>query len=92
MSMKQRVPYRVTNIVVEYEKDRRLAWRHFGGHVWRYELEPVAGGTRVTETFDWSTARSPRFIELMRYPRKHLADMERTLERLEELLVGPAAA
>jgi uncharacterized protein YndB with AHSA1/START domain len=53
--MKIVVPYRITNTVVEFEEDRRIAWRHFGGHRWRYELEPLDdGSTRVTETFDYT--------------------------------------
>lgn len=76
------LPYRISNTVVEFETDRRIAWAHFGGHRWRYELEPVEGGTRVTETFDWSTAKAPKFIELMKYPAKNLTAIERTLERL----------
>jgi hypothetical protein len=43
------LPYKISNRVVELEPDRRIAWRHFGGHRWRYELEPTAsGGTTVT--------------------------------------------
>lgn len=76
------LPYRISNTVVEFETDRRIAWAHFGGHRWRYELEPVEGGTRVTETFDWSTAKAPKYIELMKYPAKNLTAIERTLERL----------
>ena len=86
MNMKIAVPYRITNTVVEFEQDRLIAWRHFGGHRWRYRLEPVEGGTEVTESFDWSTARVPRGIELMGYPSKHPASMEKTLERLEQIL------
>ena len=37
-------PYRITNRVVEYEPDRLIAWRHFGAHRWRYELEAPARG------------------------------------------------
>ncbi len=88
MSMRIGLPYRIQNEVVEYENDRLIAWQHFGRHRWRYELEPVEGGTKVTETFDWSTARSPRFIELMGYPKKHPANMEKTLERLEAVVTG----
>jgi hypothetical protein len=80
------IPYPITNTVVEFEEGRRIGWRHFGGHVWRYELEPVEGGTRVTETFDWSTSRSPKLIERQGYPEKHPAAMARTLERLERLV------
>ena len=43
----------------EFEENRRIAWAHVGGHRWRYELEEVDGGTRVTESFDWSTSRAP---------------------------------
>lgn len=88
MSMRVGVPYTITNEVVEFEQDRLIAWRHFGHHVWRYQLEPVDGGTRVTESFDWSTARSPRFIELMGYPKKNAESMEKTLDRLKALVEG----
>ena len=88
MKMRIGLPYRIGNTVVEYEPDRLIAWRHAGGHRWRYELEPVDGGTKVTETFDWSTARSPRFIELMGYPDKHPENMTRTLERLDDHVTG----
>jgi uncharacterized protein YndB with AHSA1/START domain len=77
-----RFPYRIKNTVVEFEEGRKIAWRHFGRHRWRYELEPTDDGTRVTETFDYSTALSPRVIELLGYPRKHPKGMEETLERL----------
>ena len=88
MNMRIGLPYRIQNEVVEYEKDRLIAWQHFGRHRWRYEFEPVDGGTKVTETFDWSTSRSPRFIELMGYPKKHPANMDKTLERLEAVATG----
>lgn len=86
MDMKVGVPYKIENTVVEFEEGRTIAWRHFGGHRWRYELEAVDGGTKVTETFDWSTSKSPLFIELMRYPAKNAKSMEKTLERLGSLL------
>lgn len=86
MKMKLGIPYTITNEVVEFDEDRRIAWRHFGRHVWRYELEPVEGGTKVTETFDWSGAIWPKGIELMGYPHKHPAAMQRTLERIEQLV------
>jgi uncharacterized protein YndB with AHSA1/START domain len=83
MNMHYVVPYRIKNTVVEFEEGRLIAWRHFGGHRWRFELQPEeSGGTRVTESFDWSTAVSPKFIELAGYPRRHLPSMEGTLERL----------
>src|SRR5690606_19670102 len=85
MDMRLGIPYRMTSEVVEHEADRLIAWRHFGGHRWRYELAPVDGGTEVTETFDWSTSRAPWFIELVGYPRRHPPAMPATLERLEQV-------
>ncbi len=84
------LPYRVSSTVVEFEENRLIAWAHFGKHRWRYELTPteVDGepATEVTETFDWSTARLPKAIELAGYPKKHPANMEATLERLATLV------
>lgn len=79
------VTYSVQNEVVEFEEGRRLAWCHFHGHRWRYEFEDVEGGTRVVETFDWSTARSRLGLELLGFPRRNLRNMRATLERLDEL-------
>ena len=84
MDMKVGVPYKITNTVVEFEEDHLIAWRHFGGHVWRYRLGPAEGGTEVTEEFDWTNARSRLFLQLMGYPEKNRKAMVRTLERLDE--------
>lgn len=83
MKMRMGLPYRMASEVVEYDEERLIAWCHLGKHRWRYELEPVDEGTEVTETFDWSTAVSPKFIEIMGYPKKHPESMRRTLERLD---------
>lgn len=80
------IPYRITNTVVEFEEDRLIAWQHFGKHRWRYRLQPVDGSTLVTEQFDWSTSVFPKAIELMGYPKKHVGNIERTLERLAGLV------
>jgi uncharacterized protein YndB with AHSA1/START domain len=84
MQMRIAVPYLITNTVVEFEEGTRIAWRHFGRHVWRYELEPVAGGTRVTETFDWSHALSPQALELARIPAHNAKSIEKTLQGLHD--------
>ena len=82
------MPYRISNTVKEFEENRLIAWAHFGGHRWRYELEPVEvdgkTATKVTESFDWSTCPPGvgKGIELAGYPKKHPANMEATLERL----------
>jgi uncharacterized protein YndB with AHSA1/START domain len=86
MDMKMGASYRILNTVVEFEEGRRIAWRHFHGHRWRYELADVDGGTEVTETFDWSTARSKLPLELAGIPKRNRAGMVRTLERLEEVM------
>ena len=83
MSMRIGVNYKIINTVVEFEEGRRLAWRHLGRQVWRYELEPVEGGTLVRETFDYTNALSPLALRLVRFPSRNRRDMERTLERLE---------
>lgn len=82
MNMRIGLPYRMTNTVVEFEEGRLIGWRHFGGHVWRYVLEPVEGGTKVTEQFDWNTNRSPLFLKLMKAVENNSVSIQRTLENL----------
>jgi hypothetical protein len=82
------IPYRIDNTVTEFEENRLIAWQHFFHHTWRYELEPVEGGTQVTESFDWSTARIPKAIELVGYPKAHLKNITTTLERLAAVVEG----
>ena len=85
MRMRLGIPYTITNEVVEFEQDRLIGWRHVGHHVWRYELESEGTGTKVTETFDWSTSRSPAAMEKLKYPQKNAVSIEKTLERLKRL-------
>ncbi|HEX5493526.1 MAG TPA: SRPBCC family protein [Mycobacteriales bacterium] len=84
MRMRRGAPYRVTNVVLEFEPDRRIAWRHFGRHVWRYELEPVDGGTRVTETFDWSPSPMRALLDRTGVPRQNARAITATLQRLKD--------
>jgi uncharacterized protein YndB with AHSA1/START domain len=90
MDMKMGASYKILNTVVEFEEGERIAWRHFHGHRWRYELADVEGGTEVTETFDWSTAGSKLPLELAGIPKRNRAGMVRTLERLAEVMVDRA--
>ena len=82
------LPYRISSKVVEFDEGTLIAWAHMGKHRWRYELEPIDNGaaTKVTETFDWSTAVFPKAIELAGYAEKHPVSMEATLERLAALV------
>ncbi|HUS62815.1 MAG TPA: dimethyladenosine transferase [Acidimicrobiales bacterium] len=89
MRMHLLAPYVIANKVVEFEEDRLLAWRHFGGHRWRYELEAVDGGTLVRETFDWSTSRSSWVLENIIKPfDRNREAIDATLERLEGVVAG----
>lgn len=90
MKMHIFVPYKMTNEVVEFEQDELIAWQHLGKHRWRFELESVEGGTKVTETFDWSTSLRPSVIEALGYPKRHEANIERTLAQLDAYLTNRA--
>lgn len=86
MSMRIGVPYRMSNTVVEFEENRRIAWRHFGGHRWRYELVPDGDdATIVVETFDGSTSRLPKALNLMNAYDNNEKACAKTLVRLKEL-------
>jgi len=82
MDMKIGVKYKITNEVVEFDEPNQIAWRHFGGHIWRYKLEAVKGGTQVTEQFDWNTAKSHLMMRVMNYPVKNRRSIVATLDRL----------
>lgn len=85
MSMKIGLPYRVTNTVIEYDENRRIAWQHMARHTWRYELEPVGDGVRVTETWDWSTSPVGRLMELVGFPAKNKHAIRQSLIRLKRV-------
>jgi hypothetical protein len=82
MNMKKGVPYKMTNTVVEFENNKLIGWRHVGGHIWRYILEPVDGGTKVTEQFDWNTNRAPLMLKVMNAEKANAKAIEKTLENL----------
>jgi hypothetical protein len=94
MSMKLGIPYSMVSTVIEFEDNKCIAWqtrgpgrlgKHAGGRIWRYELEPVDGGTRVTESWDIS---DEMFKPLVRpATKKTRQNMEATLARIEELVV-----
>ena len=96
MDMKAGAPYRMINEVVEFEADRRIAWqprpaapllgRVIGGRIFRYELEPVPGGTRVRETWDISQERIPPLVAGLRGATRR--GMTKTLARIEEIVTS----
>jgi uncharacterized protein YndB with AHSA1/START domain len=95
MSMKMGLPYSMVSTVIEYEENRRIAWqthgptaigKFVGGRIWRYELEPVEGGTLVRESWD-ITQESPTTRALVRKgAEKTRKDMAATLERIDNLV------
>ena len=85
MDMKIGASYRISNKVVEFEEGRRIGWRHFNGHVWRYVLEPVDGGTLVREEWDPSKADHPLVVKLLGFERRNRKAMTQTLVKLDAL-------
>jgi uncharacterized protein YndB with AHSA1/START domain len=88
------VPYVIRNRVVEFEPDRRIAWRHFTPNRWRYELTPTgSGGTTVTETFDWTRADglTAAVVEKTGFPERNRAGISGTLARLKAAAEADAA-
>jgi uncharacterized protein YndB with AHSA1/START domain len=97
MSMKIGLPYAMVSTVVEFEEDRRLAWqtrgptaigRLVGGRIWRYELEPVEGGTLVRESWDISQESPLTKPAVKRGGKDAAKNMAATLERIEQLLTS----
>lgn len=82
MKMKLGVPYRVKSKVVEFDEDRVIAWCHLSGHRWRWELRPSGDGTRVTETYDQSTAKVPLVLKVMGYPKRHVSNVANSVANL----------
>lgn len=88
------IPYRTTNTVIEYESDQRIAWQTYGlgglvgGRIWRYELSPVDGGTRVRETWDVSEDKQKWMITSGSIPKQTADGMRATLDRIAKLLEG----
>jgi uncharacterized protein YndB with AHSA1/START domain len=94
VSMKQLgMSYKVVNTVVEFEEARRIAWHHKARVIWRYELEPTAGGTRVRETWDPSGGgrAAGAFFTLMRFGPRNEVAMRKTLDRLATAVEHPTS-
>ena len=98
MDMKLGVAYSTRNTVIELEENRRIAWQTtasgpagamLGGRIWRYVLEPVEGGTLVTESWDLTQERvTSKFVVKATMTNATKRNMERTLARIEELVTS----
>lgn len=95
MKMKMGMPYSMSNTVIEFEENRRIAWQTskrlgplgmIGGRIWRYELEPVEGGTLVRESWDISQERVKGPVRKMR--GRTVDAMTATLERIEQIVMA----
>jgi hypothetical protein len=91
MGMVLGLPYVIRNTVVVFEEGRRIGWWHLAHNLWLYELFAEPAGTRVVETFDWSKTRFGPTVVVTRFPERNARAMERTLERLERLVVTGSA-
>jgi uncharacterized protein YndB with AHSA1/START domain len=98
MAMKMGLPYSMLSEVIEFEENRRIAWQTRppvswgaklgGGRIWRYELEPVEGGTLVRETWDISQEAGFSKRLVARGRAKTIENMDKTLARIEELVTA----
>lgn len=96
MSMKMGIAYKMISEIIEFDEDRRIAWQSrstlgfmkpfVGGRIWRYELEPVEGGTLVRETWDITQEAVKFMVRPLR--SKTIENMTATLARIEEVLAG----
>jgi len=96
MSMKLGLPYSMVSEVVEFEQDRRIAWQSraplafarpfVGGRIWRYDLEPVEGGTVVRESWDIRQERVKALVRPLR--ASTVTAMTKTLERIERIVTS----
>jgi len=86
------LPYTMNNKVIEFEQDRLIAWQPttlgglIGGRIWRYELQPVDGGTLVRETWDVSRDRQRPMLKMGAMPKQAEDGMRATLERIAAVL------
>jgi len=102
MDMKMGVRYSTVSTVVEFGENRLIAWqtgpkgkleRYVAGRIWRYELEPLDGGTLVRETWTSPPIISGPCLKLGDlWSGKTRRDMELTLARLDNLLTAPLTA
>lgn len=82
--------YRTDNHVVEYDENRRLAWRTAPagtepkGWQWLWELEPQGDdSTLVRHTYDWSQVTDEGLLAKGLFPLVQREQLEDSLSRLD---------
>jgi hypothetical protein len=97
MSMKLGVSYSMVSTVIEFDEGRRIAWqsrpkgfvgKFVGGRIWRYELEPVEGGTLVRESWDISEDHQRALLRRGSVATQTAKSMTTTLEKIEEIVTA----
>ena len=98
MSMRLGIPYSMVSEVIDFEDNRCIAWQSCppglmgkmsGGRIWRYDLEPVGGGTRSVRRGTSHRRRARRCSCAAEKVHAHTRDaMEKTLENIEKLLAS----
>jgi len=85
MNMEIGIKYRITNTVVEWEENKKIAWRHLGRWIWRYEFTELAPNqTVVTESFDGTRTPLEWWLRMRKsYAYAQIA-VAKTLVRLKE--------
>lgn len=84
--------YEVVNHVVAFEPDTHLAWMPGRtdtppvGVRWDWQLAPIPGGTRVTQTCDWSTVTDAEYLARRSLPRVSADKMRATIEQMVSLI------
>ena len=100
VSMKMGIPYSMASTVVEFDENRRIAWQTrgptrlgawAGGRIWRYEIEPVDGGSLVRESWDISQESALTKPLVRKGATKTRENMAKTLARIESVTTGEQA-
>jgi len=95
MRMKMGLPYSMQSTVIELEENKRIAWqtrgpgaigKRVGGRIWRYELQPVEGGTLVSESWDISQESALTKPVVRQGAKKTAENMTATLDRIADVL------
>lgn len=92
--------YEMTNHVIEFERNRRIAWEPVmsaasrpddqdaiddpGRQVWGFEVEPDGPGSTLVTEF-YDCARSPEWLQrAVKHGQRWVPDMKATLELLDQ--------
>ncbi len=85
MSMRMGLGYLTTNRVTVFDQNAAIAWHHAAQFVWRYDLAPVDGGTRVTESFTYDQPWGV-VVDWLGWAERNRRSMAESLRRLEALV------